>query len=171
MTRDIAQKFNNKYGEILKIPKAIINEDVAVIPGLDGRKMSKSYNNTIEISLPPEKLKEKVMSIKTDSTPIEEPMDYENCNVFNIYKYFANKDEIEKMKDKYKSSSFGYGHAKIELFNKLNEHFKPIRKKRNDLLENKDKMYSIIEENTKKAREISKKTLKTVKQKIGLLRM
>ena len=169
MTRDIAQKFNNKFGEVFKIPEADIQKNVATIPGLDGRKMSKSYNNTIEISLPPKKLKKKVMSIKTDSTPIEEPMDFKNCNVFQIYKYFATEEEIEEMKDKYQSNSFGYGHAKMELFDKLNEHFKPIRERRNKLLNNKDKMMSIIRENTKKARKVSKDTISKVRNKIGLL--
>ncbi len=169
MTRDIAQKFNNLFGDILTVPKALIEKNRAVIPGIDGRKMSKSYSNTIPISLKPKQLKNKIMSIKTDSTPIEEPMDYENCNVFNLYRYFATDNEIKEMKKKYKSDKFGYGHAKLELFKKMNEYLKPIREKREDLLANKELILKKLEKNAEKARRIARKTISEVRKSVGLI--
>jgi len=169
MTRDIAQKFNNLFGDILTVPKALIEKNRAVIPGTDGRKMSKSYNNTIPISLKPKELKNRIMSIKTDSTPIEESMDYENCNVFNLYRYFATDNEIKEMKKKYKSDKFGYGHAKLELFKKMNEYLKPIREKREELLANKGLVLKKLEKNAEKARKIARDTISEVRKSVGLI--
>ena len=134
VTRDIAIRFNNAYGEILTIPKEHIIESVAVVPGVDGQKMSKSYGNTIEIFEPEKSVKKKVMRIVTDSTPVEEPKDPDKCNVFALLKLVALEDELADWKNKYRSGGIGYGEAKKRLAELLIEYFKPFRQKRNDFV-------------------------------------
>ena len=131
VTRDLAIRFNNHFGDILTVPDAYISTEVAVIPGLDGQKMSKSYNNTIELFGEGKPVRKKFMSIKTDSTPMGEPMNPDTCNVFALYKLMATPEEIEALRKNYlENPEFGYGHAKQALFEKYTDYFATAREKR-----------------------------------------
>ncbi len=169
VTRDIAEKFNFTYGETFTLPEEFIDPDVAIVPGIDGQKMSKSYNNTIEIFLDEKTLRKKIMRIITDSTPVEEPKDPEKCNVFKLYKLFATEDEIKEMEKNYRNGGFGYAQAKELLFEKVNNYFKPYREKREELLKDRDRIYKILSEGAEKARYIANKTLRKVRKKVGIL--
>ncbi len=129
VTRDIAIRFNNTYGDIFTIPKEYIVESVAVVLGIDGRKMSKSYGNTIEIFEPEKDVKKKIMRIVTDSTPVEQPKDPDKCNVFALLKLFALPDELAEWEKKYRSGGMGYSEAKQRLAELAIEYFRPFRKK------------------------------------------
>ena len=118
MARDIATKFNGEYGETFKLPEEETLKEVAVVPGTDGQKMSKSYGNTIQMFATKAELKKQVMSIVTDSTPLEEPKDPEN-NITKLYELFATKEELAEMKRKFSEGGYGYGHGKTELLNKI----------------------------------------------------
>lgn len=168
MTRDIAQHFNNAYGEILTIPEAKIDETVQTVPGTDGAKMSKSYKNTIDMFAEPKVLKKQIMGIVTDSTPLEEPKDYENCNVFNISKLFMNNDEIEELKVRYQTPGNGYGHFKKELLETITNYFAPYEDKRQELLNNPKKVEEILAHGANKARKIASEKIKLIKDAVGL---
>ncbi len=169
MARDIAITFNNIFGESLKLPEPQIKEEVAVVPGTDGQKMSKSYGNTIDIFADEATLKKQVMSIVTDSTPLEEPKDTKTCNVFQIYKLLADPTEIKTLEQKYKNGGFGYGDAKKALLNKILEHFSEARQKYNSLASKKELVKKILEEGAVKAKKVASKTLNEVKEKIGYI--
>jgi len=136
MTRDIGIKFNQTYGDTFTIPEEKISSSVAVIPGLDGQKMSKSYNNTIEIFGEEKPMRKKFMSIKTDSKGMDEPKDPDTCSIFQLYKLFATPAQQEEMRAKYLAGGYGYGHAKQALFEAYLEFFAPMRKRREELLAN-----------------------------------
>ena len=127
MTRDIATAFNHQFGETFVIPEAIINKEVMTVPGIDGQKMSKSYDNIIDIFLPDKQLRKKVMSIVTDSTPLEEPKNPDTCNVFAIFSLLAEQDQVQQLRQKYLGGNYGYGHAKQELFELILEKIKHER--------------------------------------------
>lgn len=169
MTRDIAQNFNNLFGETLKLPEPFIKEDVAVVPGTDGQKMSKSYSNTIDIFAEESILKKQIMGITTDSTALEEQKETENCNVFNLYKLIANKEETSELESKYKAGGFGYGDAKKTLLNKILEYFAEAREKHQKLFTKQDFVLDVLREGQKKAKVEAKKTLSKVKEKIGYI--
>lgn len=169
MTRDIAASFNNVYGETFVIPEPDILDDVAIVPGLDGEKMSKSYNNYIEIFEDEKSLKKKVMSIKTDSTPLESPKNPDKCNVFTLYKLFANETEIKEMRGKYEAGGFGFGDAKKALYEKMIEYFAPFREKRKELDSKPDVVRDILAIGAKKAREKAKETIELVRSKVGIV--
>ncbi len=168
ITRDIALKFNNEHGEVFKLPQYKVDEEVAVIPGIDGAKMSKSYKNTIEIFMEEKALTKRVKKIVTDSTPLEEPKDYENCNVFALSKLFLDKEGIEDLKRRYKSGKEGYGHFKLYLKDLIWEYFKPYREKREYYLKHVDEVEDILREGAKKAREIAKEKMEIVRDKVGI---
>ncbi|MBN2544914.1 MAG: tryptophan--tRNA ligase [Spirochaetes bacterium] len=168
VTRDIAIKFNNTFGEILKVPDIRLNEDTAVVPGIDGRKMSKSYDNHITMFDDEKTIKNKIMSIVTDSTPLEKPKDPEKCNVFALYKLLATKDEISKMRENYLKGGYGYGHAKKELLNKFFEFFEKPRKKYNELKNNLDYVELILKKGAEKARTEAVKTMQEVRKAVGI---
>jgi len=168
ITRDIAIKFNNEYGEILTIPEGYIPDQVAIVPGVDGQKMSKSYNNTIPIFGKEKEIKKQVMSIVTDCKGLEEPKDPENCNVVALFKLFANEAEVEEMKAKYRAGNYGYGHAKKELFDKMWSFFEPMRKKREELAANLDYVDEILRKNGIRAREEAEKLMSQVRRAVGL---
>ena len=117
ITRDIASRINHIYPGTLILPEVKVDENVMLIPGTDGQKMSKSYNNIIDIFLSEKKLRKQIMGIKTDSIPIEKPKNPDRCNVYKIYKLLSSKEQSEKLKAKYIRGNFGYGEAKKELFN------------------------------------------------------
>lgn len=167
MTRDIAITFNNLFGETFKIPEPHIKEEVAVVPGTDGQKMSKSYGNTIEIFAEENILKKQVMNIVTDSLPLESPKNPDKCNVFQIYKLLASKKETDSLKEKYVHGGFGYGDAKKLLLQKILEHFDESRKKYKELFAKKDYVYGVLEEGAKKAKIIASNTLEEAKKHIG----
>ena len=167
MTRDIATKFNNIYGETFALPEAYIKEEVDVVPGVDGQKMSKSYGNTIDIFATEKILKKQIMSIETDSTALEDPKNPETCNVFTIYKLLATKDEIATMKTNYKAGGYGYGHAKKELLKKVLEYFKEAREKYIELQNQPEYVQKVLEDGTKRAAVIADKMILEVEKKIG----
>jgi len=168
ITRDIAERFNNTYGETFVIPEPLINDDLAVIPGVDGQKMSKSYNNTINIFEEEKPLKKKVMGIVTDSTPVEEPKDPDKCNVFALYSLFADETAKQEMRQKYLEGVLGYGTAKKELFALIWEYFKPFRERRAELASRPDDIVDIMKKGAEKTRTTAAETLDMVKDRIGL---
>lgn len=167
IARDIATKFNNIFGETFKLPEPYIPEDSALIKGTDGQKMSKSYGNVIEIFADDKELKKQVMSIQTDSTPLEEPKDPNTCNVFYLYTLFANESEIADLKKKYEAGGFGYGEAKKALLEKLMDYFGPYRKKRIELANNLDYINKVLKDGAQKAREESEKMMQKVRKAVG----
>ncbi len=168
VTRDLALKFNNLYGETFPLPEPSINEEVQTVVGTDGEKMSKSYGNTIAMFGDDAQLKKEVMGIVTNSTPLEEPMDPDNCNVFKLYSYFATPEDIKIFKDKYLAGGFGYGNAKKELLEKLHKVLDPFRQKRVELKGNMDYVETVLKNGANKARAIAQKTLAEVRDKVGL---
>jgi tryptophanyl-tRNA synthetase len=167
MTRDIASSFNHQFGETFIIPESEIDESVMIIPGTDGQKMSKSYGNTIDIFLSEKKLKKDVMSIVTDSTPMEEPKNPDVCNVYNIYKTIATADQIEAIREKYEGGNWGYGHAKKELLELILEKFKAERELFDYYMNNEEELEQKLQEGEAKARKIAFATLKKVRENIG----
>ncbi|MCX8123468.1 MAG: tryptophan--tRNA ligase [Spirochaetes bacterium] len=168
ITRDIAERFNQMYGDIFVLPEPMISEDIAVIPGIDGQKMSKSYNNTINIFEDETTLKKKVMRIVTDSTPVEAPKNPDTCNLFALYKLFAHPEQTEKLKERYLKGGIGYGEVKKELFGMIWEYFAPFRDKRKQLQNNKGDIANILKKGAEKTRPIAQETLKRVKKAVGL---
>lgn len=169
MTRDIAINFNNIFGKTFKIPEPFIKKEIAVIPGTDGQKMSKSYKNTIDIFANENELKKQIMGIQTDSTSVESPKNPSNCNVFKLYKFLASKEEIKDLEEKYKKGGFGYGDAKKLLLSKTLKSFEEARDSYSNLLNKKSYIQEIIEEGSKKAKEKASSTLNKAKEKIGYL--
>lgn len=168
VTRDIAVRFNNKFGDILVLPKEYIIESVAVVPGVDGRKMSKSYDNTIEIFEPEKQITKKVMKIVTDSTPVEEPKDPDKCNVFALLKLVAAPDELSEWDQKYRSGGIGYGAAKKRLAELLIEYFAPYRQKRAELADNPDFVEQVLKDGSERAGSVARQTLSRVRRAVGL---
>ena len=169
ITRDVAIRFNQTYGDVFTIPDGYIPDNVAVIPGLDGQKMSKSYNNTIEIFGEEKPLRKKFMSIKTDSKGMEEPKDPDTCNVFQLYKLFATPEQQEEMRARYIAGNYGYGHAKQALFEAYMDYFAPMRKRREELVNNMDYVDAILKRGAERAREEAMKTLTKVRELVGIV--
>lgn len=168
VTRDIAIKFNNLFGEVFTIPEPSIREEVAVVPGLDGQKMSKSYNNTIEIFADPKKVRADIMRIVTDSRTVQDPKDPETCNVFALYKLFATDAEREEMAARYRRGGLGYGEVKEALFEKFEAQFAPLRAKRAELQKDPAAVQAILREGAERARVEARRTLQKVRQAVGL---
>ena len=169
MTRDIAIKFNNEHGETFVIPAEKIEDEVAVVPGIDGAKMSKSYKNTIEIFYDTQKqLQKRCNKIVTDSTPLGEPLEWEGNNVFELLKLFSTKDEVEELKKDYKSGNFGHGHFKKLLTQKIWDYFEEAREKREYYLNNINEVKEILNEGAKRARAIASKKMEEVREKVGI---
>jgi tryptophanyl-tRNA synthetase len=167
ITRDIASRFNHVYPNSLLIPETKVDERVMIVPGTDGQKMSKSYNNFIDIFLTDKKLRKQIMGIQTDSTPLEEPKDAENCNVFKLYKLLATEDQSLELKGRYESGNFGYGHAKQEFFELICDKYKTEREKFNYLMENKNILDEELAKGAEKARVIAREVLQRVRKNIG----
>ena len=168
VTRDLAIKFNNQYGEVFTVPEPSIRETVAVVPGVDGQKMSKSYNNHIELFGSKKETKSRVMRIVTDSTPLEDPKDPDTCNVFALYKLVADEAEQQAMADQYRAGDFGYGTAKKALFEKLWNYFEPYRARREALAADPDFVESVLQRGAEKARIEAGKTLQAARKAMGL---
>ncbi|NQV18009.1 MAG: tryptophan--tRNA ligase [Armatimonadetes bacterium] len=169
MTIDIAQIINHNYGkELLKIPAALIRESTGSVIGLDGRKMSKSYNNTIPLFLPEKKLRKLLMKIVTNSQTVDEPKDPDKCNIFALYKLFADIQQQAEMRKKYLAGGMGWGNAKQELFEIMNETITPIRSKYENLIKNKDYIDEVLREGAEKAKEIVSRKLSFLREELGL---
>lgn len=168
VTQDIAQKFNNIFGEVFVIPSERILESVATVPGTDGQKMSKSYNNVIELFAPEKQIRKRVMSIVTDSTPVEDPKDPDKCNVFALLKLIADQQETAQWEQKYRAGGVGYGQVKKRLFELLIEYFKPYRQRRAELEKDPQYVESVLQSGAAKARKVAQKTLDQVRQATGI---
>ena len=168
MTRDIAQSFNNHYGEILVIPEAKVDNEVATVPGTDGAKMSKSYGNTIDMFGAPKVIKKQVMGIVTDSTDLNEPKEWENCNIYAISKLFMSNDELLDLQKRYATPGEGYGHFKMTLLEKINSYFAPYEEKRNELLNHPTMVKDILSDGAKKAKRIASEKMRVIKDAVGL---
>ena len=166
MTRDIAKYFNKEFGKAIVVPREVINEKVSIVKGLDGRKMSKSYNNIIELFSSEENLKKKISKIQTDSTPPDEPKNTDNT-LTDIYKLFASEKQLDNFKQKLQDG-ISWADAKKLVFNDLNEVIKPMRDLYEYYMNNEEVVEKILDNNAKKARKISKETLKRVKESIGV---
>ena len=169
LTRDIAQRFNHHYGETFVLPEAVIGDNIATLPGLDGRKMSKSYGNTIGIFDEGKVLKSKVMSIVTDSTPLEAPKDPERDNVFALIKLFASEAQQQEIAANYRAGGYGYGHAKKELLQLITDHFAGARERRKELEQRPDYVMDILRSHGKKARAKAQEYMARVREHAGLL--
>jgi len=167
MTRDVAHRFHAKMGETFVLPEPKIQDDTQLIIGIDGEKMSKSKQNIINIFDNDKKLRKTIMSIKTDSTPLEEPKDPDTCIVFNLYKCIASKEKISEMKANYLNGGFGYGHAKTALFEEIKLRFKTERETFQDLIQNPDKIEETLQEGEAKARIVADEVLTRVREKLG----
>lgn len=168
VTRDIAVKFNAQYGEILVLPEERILESVAVVPGIDGRKMSKSYDNTIGIFEPENQVKKKVMKIVTDSTPVEDPKNPDKCNAFAMLKLFASEAELADWKAKYEQGGTGYGTVKKRIVELLHEYFRPYRQKRQQLENDKGYVEQVLKNGAERARQTANLTMDRVRKAVGL---
>ena len=168
VTRDLAIKFNNAYGECFKIPDAYIPDTVATIPGTDGQKMSKSYNNTIQLFEDLKSIKKKIMGIVTDSTPMEQPKEPEGNSIYELYKLFATPEEASEMAAKFRAGNYGYGHAKKELFAIYERTFAPFREKREKLAADPDYVEDILKAGAARARAEAAKTMDKVRAAVGL---
>ena len=167
MTRDIASSFNNRFGDVFVVPDAVIDENVMTIPGTDGRKMSKSYGNFIDVFLPEKALKKQVMSIVTDSTPLEEPKNPDTCNVFALYKLLANDAQVVQMRQNYEGGNYGYGHAKNALLGLILETFATERQRFDQLMANTNAIDEALVIGANKARPVAEATINRVRALLG----
>lgn len=171
ITRDVASRFNHQMGETFVIPEAKIQEDSMLIPGTNGGKMSKSANNVINIFLEDKALRKQIMSIETDSTPLEEPKNPDTCNAFAIYKLLASESEIETMKANYLGGNYGYGHAKQALFELIIEKFKTERELYNYYMNHLNEVDELLLKGASKAEKVAKEVLNRVRLKLGFERL
>ena len=167
ITRDIASRFNHKYPNSFVLPETKVDEKVMIVPGTDGQKMSKSYNNFIDIFLPDKKLRKQIMGIKTNSAPMEDKKDAEVCNIYKIYKLLSTEEQATALFEKYAAGNYGYGHAKQELFELICDTYSAEREKFNQLMENKAIIDEELKKGAVKARVIAKEVLARVRKNIG----
>ena len=167
MTRDVASRFHAKMGETFVLPKGKIQEQTKLVPGTDGQKMSKSRNNTINIFLSDKKLRKQIMSIETDSTPLEAPKDWSTCNCFALYSLLASENGVKTMKSNYEHGNYGYGHAKQALFELIIDRFKTQREHYNQLMANTKTIDDALEIGAMKARTAANAVLRRVRDKVG----
>lgn len=169
ITRDVASRFNHQMGETFVLPEAITSEDTKIVPGIDGEKMSKSRNNTINLFVDYKALRKQIMSIQTDSTPLEDPKNPDTDNVFAIYKLLASPEQIEQMRQNYLGGNYGYGHAKQALFELIVEKFKEPREKYNHYMNNLSEVDAALKAGAGKAAAIANGVLARVREKLGYL--
>ncbi len=168
VARDLAQKFNNTFGETFVVPEPAISEETATVPGLDGRKMSKSYGNTIPIFLEGKALKKRVMAIETDATPVESPKDPDKCNLFAMLKLFATPERLQEVRDLYVGGGAAYGYIKLELLDLISDHFAEARRKKAEYLADPAMLREILKKGADKARAKAMVTLELVRDRVGL---
>lgn len=169
MARDIATSFNHTYGEILTLPVSKVDANVATVPGTDGAKMSKSYNNTIDMFGTKKALKKQVMGIVTDSKGLEDIKDYENCNIYTLCKLFMNENELKNLQDRYETPGEGYGHFKLTLLDKITEYFEPFAQRREQLISNPNEVHEILEVGASKARKLATTKMEIIRDAVGLI--
>lgn len=167
ITRDVAARFNHQMGETFVLPEAKIEEEIMIIPGTDGEKMSKSRNNFINIFLDDKALRKQVMSVETDSTPLEAPKNPDTCNVFAIYKLLGTTEEVSAMRANYLAGNYGYGHAKQALYELILKKFKTPREKYNYYMNNLAEVDQALELGAHKARVKANEVLQRVREKLG----
>jgi len=170
MTRDIAQRFNHNYGDVLVVPEAVIDDNTAVLKGLDGRKMSKSYNNIIPIFENEKKLRKLIMKIKTNSLEPGEPKDTSDSTLFDIYKAFATNDEVKDIEKQY-ADGIAWGEMKQVLFEYINEHFKPARDEYQRLINDPKIVEDELKKGAEKAREISVPYIEEIRHAVGIRKL
>ncbi len=169
VARDIAIKFNNTYGDTFTVPEPAINKTAAIVPGLDGQKMSKSYGNTIPIFLEDKPLRKRIMAIKTDSTPVEDPKDPASCNLYALLELFASEQRLGEINDLYSGGGAAYGYLKQELFELVQDYFGEAREKKKKLLSDPDYLRDILHSGAEKARQKAVVTLELVRDRVGTL--
>jgi tryptophanyl-tRNA synthetase len=168
ITRDLAGKINETYGQVFKLPEPRIHAATETVPGIDGLKMSKSYGNTIDIFGDEKEMRKKVMSIVTDSKPVEAPKDHAASTIFQLYSLFASKDEIAEMRERFQKGGTGYGDFKKRLFEKLWEYFSPMRKRREEILADKIYVDSVLVRGARRANEVANDVMMRVRSAVGL---
>jgi tryptophanyl-tRNA synthetase len=168
MTRDLAVKINETYGHVFKLPEPRINAQTEVVPGIDGQKMSKSYGNNIDIFGDEKETRKRVMSIVTDSTPVETPKDALRSTIFHLYSLVASKNEIAEMREKFQKGGTGYGDFKKQLFEKLWDYFAPMRKRREEILADKSYIDDVLARGAKRANEVANQVMQRVRDAVGL---
>ena len=168
MARDVGARFNNQMGEVFVLPQAGLQENTKYVPGTDGNKMSKSRGNIINIFLPEKELKKQVMSIETDSTPLEEPKDPDTCKVFTIYSLIATEDKTQALREKYLAGNFGYGHAKTELLNLILETYAKEREIFAYYMDNLPELEKKLQEGAEKTKKVAQETLQRVRKSLGM---
>jgi tryptophanyl-tRNA synthetase len=168
ITRDLAVKINETYGQVFKLPEPRINPATQVVPGLDGQKMSKSYGNNIDIFGDEKETRKRVMSIVTDSTPVEAPKDPDTSTIVQLFSLFASKDELANMRERFKKGGTGYGDFKKELFEKMWEFFAPMRKRREEIERDKNYIDGVLAKGAKRANEIADQVMARVRKAVGL---
>ena len=168
MTRDVASRFHAKINkEVFVLPEDKVHENTMLIPGTDGEKMSKSKNNIINIFLPDKKLRKQIMTIQTDSTPLEEPKDPDTCNVFALYKLLATEAEISQMRNNYEGGNYGYGHAKQALFELILSNFETQRERYDYYMNNLQEVDKALQIGAEKASKVANEVLKRVRVTLG----
>src|SRR6266403_266002 len=168
ITRDLAVKINESYGQVFKLPEPRIHPDTQVVPGLDGQKMSKSYGNNIDIFGDEKETRKGVMSIVTDSTPVEAPKEPERSTIFQLYSLVASKDEVAEVREQFQKGGTGYGELKKQLFEKLWEHFAPMRKRREEMLADRSYIDNVLARGAERANEVADQVMKRVRNAVGL---
>ena len=168
ITRDLAVKFNEIFGETFKLPQPRIQEHTAFVPGLDGQKMSKSYHNTIEIFADEKVLRRKIMGLVTDSTPVEAPKDPEGSTIVALYRLVANPEEVAKMEADFRAGGFGYGDFKKRLFGAVWDFFAPMRKRREEILAEKGYVDDVLAHGARQARASASHVMQRVRKAVGL---
>ena len=170
MTRDIAIKFNNEYGKIFTLPEHVVNDNVATIPGIDGQKMSKSYDNAIDIFMETEKkLQKRCNKIISSSTPLGEPLEHEGCNIYNIASLFLDENRKVELQNRYKTGEEGYGHFKQYLKELIWNEFAEARERREEYMKNPDMVRDILGDGANKMRKIADEKMKIVREAVGIL--
>ena len=168
VARDIAVSFNNTFGETFTLPEPMISEATAIVPGLDGQKMSKSYGNTIPIFLEDKELRKRVMAVQTDSTPVEEPKDPDKCNLYALLKLFAPPEKLAEVRNLYINGGAAYGYLKQDLFELIRDYYAEARTKRKELMANQDWLRQVLKQGAEKARTKAAVTLDLVRDRAGL---
>src|ERR1700730_4802612 len=173
ISRDIATRINETFGseaggQILKLPEARVQPATEVVPGIDGQKMSKSYGNTIDIFAEEKETRKRAMSIVTDSTPVDAPKDPDASTIFQLFSLFANKNELEEMRERFRKGGTGYGEFKKQLFEKLWEYFRAMRKRREEILSDKSYIDDVLASGAKRANEVADKVMERVRAAVGL---
>jgi tryptophanyl-tRNA synthetase len=168
ITRDLAVKMNERFGEIFRLPEPRIQAATEVVPGIDGQKMSKSYGNNIDIFGYEKETRKRIMSIVTDSTPVEAPKDPSRSTIFQLYSLVASKNEIAEMRERFQKGGAGYGDFKKQLFEKLRDYFAPMRKRREEILTDKSYIDNVLARGAKRANEVAEEVMERVRTAIGL---